>query len=244
MPLLENVTMDEFAEGRKECRTVILPVGALEEHGSHLPLGTDAFHAEALARQVAECIPVWVAPPLFYGLCRSASEHPGTVGIRSQTLHSLIKDIVRGLYRQEMRNIVVLSGHAGGTHMAAMIDACEQLVPELTEIKIAVVSVLDIGSAAWNGILETQGDSHAGEAETSLMLHLRPGLVKGSAPEEYPVFPRYILVRNKRKFWNGGVWGNPGAASEEKGIMLMERSVRALVELIGRLEAWSEDDES
>ena len=244
MPSLENVTMTDFEEGRKSLQTVILPCGAVEEHGGHLPLGTDTLHAVALAREVAEHIPVWVAPPIFYGLCRSGSEHPGTVGIKSSTLHALVQDIIRSLYAQGMRQAVVLSGHAGGTHMSALLNAGEELLAELPDVKLAILSVLDVGATAWEGLVETLGDSHAGEVETSLMLYLHPQLVHGLAPEEYPRFPKHILVRDKRSFWPGGVWGNPQVASSEKGKALMGRSVNALVELIRQLESWPETHQS
>jgi len=244
MPLIENVTMSAFAEGRKTCRTVILPCGAVEEHGIHLPLGTDALHAVALAGEVARVADVWVAPPIYYGLCRSGSRHPGTIGIRGSTLQCLIEDILRGFHQQGLCNVLVLSGHAGWTHMAALADACERVLFEFDDLKIAVLSVLDIGAAVWTDLIETPGDSHAGEVETSLMLHLHPECVTGKAPEEYPTFPRHILVRNKQAFWPGGVWGNPAAGNAEKGKLFMERSVKALVEIIEKLENWSEPPES
>lgn len=241
MPFLESVTMERFEAGRRTCRTIILPCGALEEHGRHLPLGTDTLHAIALARSVSEKTGVWVAPPVHYGLCRSGSQHPGTVGIRGSTLKVLVQDIIRSLYEQGVRQAIVLSGHAGGTHMAALVDAGEELMAELPEIKMAVVSVLDIAVSAWEGILETPGDFHAGEAETSLMLHLHPDWVQGTAPEEYPAFPKHILVRNKRRFWPGGVWGDPGKADPGKGKALVDRSVAALVKLVEDIETWREE---
>ncbi|MEJ5364183.1 MAG: creatininase family protein, partial [Desulfosoma sp.] len=85
-------------------------------------------------------------------------------------------------------------------------------------------------------------DSHAGEVETSLMLHLHPHWVCGTAEEAYPTFPEHILVRNKRAFWPTGVWGNPQAASAEKGRRLMEASISALVTLIERLSAWRDPE--
>ena len=240
MPLLENTSMEQFEKERAACRTVLIPCGSVEEHGRHLPLGTDTLHAAALAARVAKRIPVWVCPPIWYGLCRSSGRHPGTVGIRASTLQALIKDVVRSLYGQGMRNVVVLSGHAGGTHMSALIDAGEDLLADLDELKIAVLSVLDLGTVAWKDLVATAGDSHAGEVETSIMLHLCPHLVEGTALEEYPSFPKFILVRNKRSFWQGGVWGNPQAASAEKGSALLERSAAALIDLIQQVENWSE----
>lgn len=241
MPILEQVTMNDFDEQRQYCRTVICPFGSMEEHGSHLPLGTDKLHAEALAQMAATHHPVWVAPALPYGLCRSSSQHPGTIGIRAETLQAVVKDVVRSFYLQTMRNFILLSGHAGGTHMAALLDAGEQLLAELPGTNFAVLSVLDLGTEAWKDVQQTSGDSHAGEVETSLMLHLHESWVQGTAPEEYPSFPKHILVRNKRAFWSGGVWGNPQAASKEKGKIFLERSAQKLLDVIRKLESWTEN---
>ncbi len=242
VPVLEECTMTFFEKERQVIRTVIIPCGSLEEHGPHLPLGTDTLHAMALANAVARLMPVWAAPPLWYGLCRSSSEHPGTVGIRSRTLHALLFDVVESFYRQGMRNVIVLSGHAGGTHMATLVDAGEELMERLPELRFAVCSVLDIGRTAWKDIQENPKDSHAGEVETSLMLHLHPEWVQGTAEEAYPTFPEHILVRRKRAYWSSGVWGNPKAASAEKGRRLMESSVNALMALVKKLETWHDPD--
>jgi len=237
MPMLDSVTMEEFASGLEKSRTVILPCGSLEEHGSHLPLGTDTWHAVELARLVAEKIFVWVAPPVPYGLCRSSSQHPGTVSIKGTTLRLLIQDIVCGLYRNGLKNVLVLSGHAGGTHIAMIVDASEELLDEFADLRIAVVSINDLGRMAWKGIVETPGDSHAGEVETSVIEYLFPDKVKGRPQQEYPSFPKFLLVRNKRAFWPGGVWGDPTKASAEKGKKLLERSVEALIDVIRSLES-------
>lgn len=237
MPMMDSVTMNEFSEGLKRSRTVILPCGSLEEHGSHLPLGTDTWHAVELARTVSEKIFIWVAPPLTYGLCRSSSNHPGTVSIRGATLRLIVQDVIRGLYSQGLERILILSGHAGGTHIAVLIDACEELLSELSKARFAVVSVNDLGRTAWKEIVETPGDSHAGEVETSIMEYLFPSYVKGRSPEEYPSFPPFLIVRDKRIFWKEGVWGNPAKASPEKGRMIMEQSVKALIEVVKLLEA-------
>jgi creatinine amidohydrolase len=86
------------------------------------------------------------------------------------------------------------------------------------------------------GIIETPDDSHAGEIETSRMLHMHPQLVKGGAEREYPHFPVGILVRDKRRYWPNGVWGDPTLATAEKGARLEEAVVDALERLVDRLE--------
>ena len=98
------------------------------------------------------------------------------------------------------------------------------------------MNILELGAGDWEPLVETKGDAHAGEVETSVMMALRPTWIRGSSPEEYPSFPKAILVRNKRKFWPGGVWGDPAKASLEKGAALLEAVTGALVQLIQTLE--------
>jgi creatinine amidohydrolase len=235
----ENLNMPGFEELRRRTRTVILPVGSIEEHGPHLPLGTDTFHAIELARRVAARRPVVIAPPLFYGMCRSTREHPGTVSISGDTLRALLTDLGREFYRQGLRNLVFISGHAGGTHMGALVEAGEALLAELPDVRVAVVNLLDLLREVLHGrpdLVATKGDSHAGEVETALMLAAYPYLVRGTAPAEWPTFPRYILVRDKRRHWPGGVWGNPGAASAAQGEEILEAEAGRLEGVIVQLE--------
>ncbi|MFH1595734.1 MAG: creatininase family protein [Pseudomonadota bacterium] len=235
----EDLTMAAFEELRGRTRSVILPVGALEEHGAHLPLGTDTFHALEVARRVAQRRPVVVAPPLFYGMCRSTREHPGTVSISGDSLRSLLVDLGREFYRQGWRNLIFLSGHAGGTHMGALLEAAETLLGELPQARLAVVNLLDLLRevlAARPDLVKTPGDAHAGEVETALMLAAYPQLVRGTAPAEWPRFPKYVLVRDKRRYWPGGVWGDPAAASAAQGEEILEAEARRLAEVVAALE--------
>ncbi len=239
MPHLVDLTMPAFEEWREKTRTVVLPVGSVEEHGPHLPLGTDAFHALELARRLAEARPVLVAPPLFYGLCRSTREHPGTISLSGLTLRAVVIDLGREFVRQGLTNLIILSGHAGGTHMAMLTDAGEALLAELPQIRVAVINVLDLLRqvlAARPDLVTARGDAHAGEVETALMLACRPHLVQGSAPPEAPSFPRYVLVRDKRRRWPGGVWGDPGAATGAQGEALLNAEVEQLLQVIDELE--------
>jgi creatinine amidohydrolase len=234
----ENITMPAFEQWRQKTATVILPIGSVEEHGPHLPLGTDAFHAMELARRVAELRPVLVAPPVYYGLCRSTREHPGTISISGDTLKALLVELGREFHRQGLKNIIFLSGHAGGTHMAAVTDAGERLLQELSDIRVAVVSILDLLREVLEespDLVRTKGDAHAGEVETALVLAAHPHLVTGTAPAEWPAFPKYILVRDKTKFWPGGVWGDPSGASAEQGEAILQAEIKRLCQVIDAL---------
>ena len=239
--IIEELTMPEFEAGLTHTRTVYLPFGSVEEHGAHLPLSTDTIQAYEVGKKAAQQIPLFVAPPIHYGNCRSTSCHPGTISIRTKTLKMLLKDIVRSLEGQGLRNFIVLTGHAGAAHRMALQDAGEELMAELPDIRMAVVTEYDLAVTEGRSIIETAVDAHAGEIETSRILHSHPALVKGTSPEEYPVFPVGILVRNKRAYWPGGVWGNPAKATSEKGRSLEELVVAKVVALVKALEEFEED---
>jgi creatinine amidohydrolase len=234
--ILEEMTMTQVEAGLVTCRTVYIPFGALEEHGSHLPLSTDTIQAYEVGKRAAERIPLFVAPPIHYGNCRSTNQHPGTISISTTTLRSLLKDLVRSFYGQGFRNVIVLTGHAGGAHRMALQDAGEELLPELPELRIAVVTEYELAKEQGRGLVETPNDAHAGEIETSRIMHSHPQLVQGSSPAEYPSFPTGILVREKRRYWPGGVWGDPSKATPEKGAKLEELVVAKVVELVKVLE--------
>jgi len=234
--IIEEMTMNEFSAGLGRSRTVLIPFGATEEHGPHLPLATDTLHAVAVGRRLAERRPIFIAPPVPYGVCRSTSDHAGTLSISTATLRALAIDITAALYRQGLRNFILLTGHAGGTHTSTLVDAGEELLQRYSDIRVAVLTEYMLAAGEGRGIIETLDDSHAGEIETSRMLHMHPQMVKGSAEREYPRFPKGILVRDKRRYWPNGVWGDPTLAAAEKGARLEKAVVDALERLVERLE--------
>src|SRR6266540_295812 len=138
------MTMTEFEEGLNKTKSVLIPFGSVEEHGTHLPLSTDTIQAYEAGKRAAQMIPLFVAPPVHYGNCRSTSCHPGTISISTKTLKYLLKDIVKSLYMQGLKNFVVLTGHAGGAHRLALQDAGEELLVELAESQIAVVTEYEL----------------------------------------------------------------------------------------------------
>ncbi len=238
--IIEEMTMGEFEEGLKLTRTVLIPFGSVEEHGRHLPLSTDTIQAYEVGKKAARLVPLFVAPPIHYGNCCSTSCHPGTISISTSTLRALMKDLVRSFRAQGMKNIIVLTGHAGGAHRMALRDAGEDLITEFPDIRIAVVTEYELARSAGESIIETDGDGHAGEIETSRILHSHPHLVKGKGEREFPDFPMGILVRNKRNFWQNGVWGDPAKASSEKGRIIEELVVKNIVDLVRKIEVFEE----
>jgi creatinine amidohydrolase len=182
--LIEAMTMIEFEEHLKKSQTILVPVGSVEEHGLHLPLSTDTVHVYEVCRQACEKTGAFLAPPVHYGICRSTSQHAGTISITGDTLRALLKDIGRSFYLQGLRNFVLISGHAGGTHTTALLEAGEYLLEQFPGIKVASLNILELGFKVWTPIIETPDDSHAGELETSVMMVLRPEWVKGKGTRE------------------------------------------------------------
>lgn len=234
--IISNMTMPEFEAGLAATKTVLIPFGSVEEHGPHLPLSTDTFEAYQVCVKAAEQRPLFVVPPIHYGNCRSTAGHPGTISISTTTLKSLFIDIVTSLRGQGLRNFIAVSGHAGGAHGMALQEAGEELIARYDDISVAVVTEFLLARDRAKNLIETPGDCHAGEIETSRIMHSHPQLVKGTAPAEYPSFPAGILVRDKRRYWPGGVWGNPGKASAEKGALIEGAVVAGLLDLIQNIE--------
>jgi creatinine amidohydrolase len=145
----------------------------------------------------------------------------------------------REFQRQGLRNLVFISGHAGGTHISAIVEAGESLLAELPEVRVAVVNLLELLREVLldqPDLVHTRGDSHAGEVETAVMMAAYPGLVQGTATEEWPSFPKYILVRDKRRYWPGGVWGNPTPAAADQGKAILHAEAVRLAKVISKLE--------
>ncbi len=236
MYILENITMHEFKQYLKKTKTIVFPFGTIEEHGKHLPLNTDSFIIDESLKRVARKRKFFLAPVIYYGVCTTTKDHPGTISISPGTLRSLSFDLVTEAYKKGLRKFVLISGHGGSLHMSAMKETAEVLVERLKGIKIAVLSPYDVLWKELSEISETPNDSHAGELETSMMLYLAPKLVKGRSPEEYPKIPKPLVVKDKVKYWPGGVWGNPKKASVEKGKKAIKLITDRIIELLDQIE--------
>jgi creatinine amidohydrolase len=234
--ILENITMAEFKKHLKETKTIIFPFGTVEEHGNHLPLNTDTLIVYEVLKRVIKKRKVFLAPPVYYGVCTTTNQHPGTISITPETLRRITYDIVRDAYKKELRNFFLISGHGGSLHMSALKEVAEVLIEELKGIRIAVISPYDILYKELSELADTPNDSHAGEIETSLVLSLAPELVKGRSGEEYPELPKPFVVKNKLKYWRGGVWGNPAKASKEKGDKAIKLIADKIIYLLDMVE--------
>ena len=125
---LDELSTKEAAQAAKDGTVVIFPIGSVEEHGDHLPLCTDSIQPEYIALEVAKKTGCLVAPPFRYGICNATRNFPGTLTIQFDTLYRLAHDVLSELVRNGFCRIIVLSGHAGNSHMVALRLAAQDIV--------------------------------------------------------------------------------------------------------------------
>ncbi|MFN3921100.1 MAG: creatininase family protein [Caldimicrobium sp.] len=234
---VEELTSEEFQALVSKVKGVIISIGSIEAHGPHLPLGTDLFTIYEICQKLIKEVDFLLAPPLYYGLCRSTKDIPGTLSIKGETLKALILDLLESFKKQGINTFAILSGHAGGTHNTFLIDAAEAFLEKYPDTKILVADIISLLKDILIELNIPPEDSHAGEWETSLMLYLKGDLVKNleKAFEDYPKFPKFQVVSNKKPFWSSGIWGNPKKASYEKGKILTEKLISKLKTLLNQL---------
>jgi creatinine amidohydrolase len=229
--LVEEMTSKEFARRAKSKPLVIVPFGSVEEHGSHLPLCTDAFQAEAVAMRIAEKFDALVCPTIKYGECVSTRNFPGTVSLTSKTIRHLARDIVSELARNGIDKVMILTGHAGSAHMAALKEGAMGVVEANRKLKVMLLSDYDIAyQLLGKEIPETDG--HGGLIETSRILNIRPELVGRSRPKGTDEKPKFMLVPDAEKYNPTGIVGDSSWASASKGKMIDDHIVTELAKLV------------
>jgi len=222
--------------------TVFVPVGAMEQHGPHLPVQVDSLLATEVATGAAELLsgelasPTVVTPTVWTGLSEHHMALGGTFTLDLATYHSLLRGICRSIARHGFSRIVILNGHGG--NVTALSNISQELGDELgLDILAMTYWTVDSVAVAMDGLLDQQaGVLHAGEAESSMLMHLRPELVDevarlavvcpadatGLAPPGVGVAAA-AGAAGKRfvRFTPTGVVGVPGAATVEKGVALL-----------------------
>jgi len=230
---VDEITSRDFARRAREKPLAIVPIGSTEEHGVHLPLGTDSMQAEEVARRVAVEFDALLLPPIRYGECRSTRNFPGTISLSFETVQGLAFDIVSELARNGVKNIMLLTGHAGSGHMAALRLGTQRAVEADPSIKAMVLSDYDIAYDL-RGKEFPEDDGHAGQIETSRVLNIRPELVGRERPTGRSRPPRYMILHDPEKYIPTGVMGDSKAASPESGKRIDDYVVEELCGLVSQ----------
>lgn len=239
----------------RERDTVLIPVGAIEQHGTHLPLLTDSASAIDVALGAAEETGVLVAPPLWYGWSTHHMGYAGTVTLRAETFRAMLEDVGQSLLVHGFKRLIYVNGNR-----VANLAPMEIAAVRLRNRFGAYVAIVDTGLVAMRELRDLcesgpGGLDHGGESETSLMLHNHPDLVDLSLARttERPVHPKYnfnhvelngdiagrdsITVKPTIEEWTAatgpsGGQGDPSTASAEKGARLHAAIVANTVEAI------------
>ena len=235
----DELSMPEAEKAAKEGKVVIIPCGSIEEHGTHLPLSTDSIQAEYVALGVARKTGCLVAPPLRYGLCSSTRNFPGTITITFDSLRSIMNDILEDFIRNAFKRLLVITGHAGGSHMTAIRLAAKKVVVnhmnEKDRPRILVCSDYDFAFDLRGKDFDDR-DSHAGTIETSRVMAIRSDLIKEKGAPNYPNFPRFEVTPDPERYFPSGVMGDPTIASEEKGKKINDYVIEQIAKLVKELE--------
>ena len=254
---MNDMTVKEMEEAMIKTKTVIIPVGCVEQHGYHLPLSTDYHNANELPLRAGDRLNAFIAPIVPYSY--SGGELLGTVNVSPQVFALYIMDIFSEFVRMGFDNLILLIGH-GGTENTAEAELSLKMMlkrhPHMRD-KVFALVVIPYLSPTWMEIFNTspEHDYHAGLAETSLMMYWKPELVKDEIVMDEPDIAAMLrtdpdwysksdkLIDNEfvipfsvqRKEVRVGVMGFPEKATREIGEKICNEAVDGLVNLVDHL---------
>ncbi|MEM8793647.1 MAG: creatininase family protein [Pseudomonadota bacterium] len=246
MRLWSDLTTTDFDTLDPETTVALVPLGAIEQHGPHLPLSTDAVIAEEIARRGAEKAKanVLVLPTSAIGKSTEHLDYPGTLTLETKTLLDLWTETGESVARAGLRKIVFLNAHGGQPQVM-------QIVARELRVRHAMLAV----AANWwecgfpDGAISPEEHAHGihgGQSETSLMLHFRPDLVrmdkaKDFRPSTYSVHAEnriFRLTGAPAAAWMAqdlhpdGVAGYAAAATAETGALIAGAAIEGLASLL------------
>jgi creatinine amidohydrolase/Fe(II)-dependent formamide hydrolase-like protein len=244
--LWEKMTWEEIEEQLKVVDTAILPCGAIEQHGPHLPVDIDYFDATYMAKKVAATCSdpkPFVLPPIPYGVSYHHEEFKGTLSVTNDALSRFIYDIGMNLAKNGIKKLILLNGHGDNaptlSYAAQMINRDAQIFVCVETGETSDIDLYDL--------IETPNDIHAGEIETSTTLAIRPEVVQmekavnetlnfGSNYLNYTSDRGVAWYVHTKKISNSGVMGDPTKATEEKGKKMWEIMIAHMVKFVEEIK--------
>lgn len=234
--ILEHLSWPEISELReKHGGLLMLPMGATEQHGPHLPVGMDTLLVEKVCEAASACTGVAMMSALRYTVSQGHTpKWPGTFSLRHGTFISVIRELAAWAVATGWRRLLLVNSHFGND--AAARVAVDQIRLEfMGRLQIGLAHAFQVGDGVWDAYTADADDLHANRAETSLMMHLYPDLVNmealGSSDDEDrtggKVFSYPVAQTSKN-----GVTGMPSGASAEEGEVLFGKMVEGLSELL------------
>jgi creatinine amidohydrolase len=233
--LLPTSTTTE--EQQRNAPVAVLPIGSFEQHGSYLPLITDTAIAATITRELCAAYSLFALPPITMSCSHEHSSWPGTVSISASTLFAVVKDIADSVRRSGTPSLVLVNGHGGNYVLSNLVQEANAqgdrmaLFPTGEDWKEA-------RSAAGLGT-SMHEDMHAGEIETSILLHAHPELVReGYESADWLANDRRLLLtQGMQAYTTNGVIGRPSLGTAGKGKAVLESLVHSFADVLKTLEA-------
>jgi creatinine amidohydrolase len=228
--LLEQLSWDEAEHVLTPDRVVVIPLGAeSKEHGRHLQLNNDWLMAEYLKERVLAAAPVVIAPTINYNYFPAFLEYPGSTSLRKETARDMVVDVCHSLASYGPRRFYILN--TGISTIRPLSEAVKALASEGVTLKYFDWDEID---SVVKKVQQEEGGTHADEIETSMMLFIAPNTVRLSrAVKDLSAHRPGPLTRNPKAtegtYSPTGAWGDPTLATKEKGQILVEATVKAIL---------------
>jgi creatinine amidohydrolase len=255
--LLQELSWPEVRDLQAAKPVIIIPTGAIEQHGPHLPLEVDSRIAEKLAeaaaRKVRPNFPILVTPVVSVGASGEHMSFPGTLSLSTDAFMVVARQILGCLIQHGFDHFFFLNGHGGNEEALKLVA---RTVREEHEVIITASSYWQLAREEIRSVRESPGGgmNHGGEEETSLMLFLRPDLVNMAVAEANPLRwrssylagnyaqdPPVAFGRKRSDIAPMGHNGDPTLASSEKGRRLFDAIVEAVAHFVKEFHKWRLD---
>ena len=242
----EELTSPDFITAvEKSARTCVIPLGIMEKHGPHLPLGTDLLDVRKIATSAAAEEYTIIFPPFYFGQIYEAKQQPGTVAYSPHTVLTVLQETCDEIHRNGIEKIILVSGHGGNNSLLPYF--CQMQLEKQKEY--AVYLFRPEGSEEFqeklDGMRKTDWDGHAGETETSMMLANRPELVKLDRSNDQS--GKNLQRLNSLTHAYTAIWwysqypnhyaGDGSYGTVEMGNLILENQVGQLVEMVRSVKA-------
>ena len=242
----EELTAPDFARAVKKTRgTCIVPIGVIEKHGDHLPLGTDFLMGKWLAEAAALREPAVVFPPFYFGEIHVAMPQPGTIAIDNRVMFDLLEQVCDEIARNGFKKILLLNAHGGNRHYLPYF--AQSMLARRRDYVVYTVNYYELAredDPRWKKMKQSTVDGHGGECETSMMLAAFPELVRMQAIAAQGL-PLGRLKHLDKHVFTGVAWyadfprhyaGNGSHGSLAKGRYLVEECVKRCAQIIRQVK--------
>ncbi|MHC4070062.1 MAG: creatininase family protein [Planctomycetota bacterium] len=241
----EQLTAVEFISAvEKSQRTCVIPLGVLEKHGPHLPLGTDLLDVREIALRAAEKEYTIVFPEYYFSQIFEGKHQPGTIAYSRKIIWNLLQETCDELSRNGIKKIIIVNGHGGNNHFLRFF--CQAQLAERKDYAVYLFAPAEDPEVAEKvkKLRKTKTDGHAGEIETSIMMVNKPELVQLEKAKS-----QSGQDQERLKGLDGayvGIWwyasfpnhyaGDGSAGSVELGKLLVDSNVEQLAEMLGKVK--------